>query len=140
MNLRKLFYVSGFLAMGLLLIWPVINLFANNEADKGTKGTAEWTQWRGPNRDGISGEKILKQWPESGLKELWRKPIGSGFSAISVANNHFFTMYTDGEDEYTACFNTENGDEIWRTRTDDFFQATEPVRASMHFNVALSKP
>ena len=51
--------------------WLVGNLIAatlfwvcqsnSNEAN------AEWPQWRGPNRDGISAEKgLLKTWPEGG--------------------------------------------------------------------------
>jgi len=30
----------------------------------------DWPQWRGPNRDGISPEKISTRWTEPGPKEL----------------------------------------------------------------------
>ena len=34
---------------------------------------ADWPQWRGPNRDGISKEKgLLKEWPEGGPKLIWQ--------------------------------------------------------------------
>jgi outer membrane protein assembly factor BamB len=49
---------------------------------------ADWPQWRGANRDGISSEKgLLKEWPAEGPKLLWKvTDIGSGYSTPSVAD------------------------------------------------------
>lgn len=34
---------------------------------------ANWPQWRGPGRDGISRETgLLKEWPREGPKLLWQ--------------------------------------------------------------------
>jgi len=43
---------------------------------------ANWHQWRGPQRNGISQETgLLKEWPKEGPKLLWQvKNIGSGYS------------------------------------------------------------
>jgi len=48
--------------------------------------SAEWFQWRGPNRDGKSPDTgLLKNWPEGGPKLLWKvKGIGQGFSSVSI--------------------------------------------------------
>src|SRR5262245_52127287 len=36
-------------------------------------GAADWPQWRGPQRDGISQETgLLKEWPKEGPKLLWQ--------------------------------------------------------------------
>ena len=52
-------------------------------AEKGA--SQDWPQFRGVNRDGVSAETgLLKQWPEKGPKEVWRKPLGAGYSSISV--------------------------------------------------------
>jgi len=39
---------------------------------------ADWPQWRGPSRDGVSKESgLLKEWPEGGPKLLWQvKDLG----------------------------------------------------------------
>ena len=41
----------------------------------------DWTQWRGPNRDGVAGGK---KWPvtlkESNLNLKWRVKLGSSYS------------------------------------------------------------
>ena len=35
---------------------------------------ADWPQWRGPRRDGVSQETgLLKEWPRGGPKLLWRR-------------------------------------------------------------------
>ena len=83
---------------------------------------SEWHQWRGANRDGISLETgILKTWPETGPKELWRRPLGNGFSGISIANGRAYTMFADGEDEVVVCLDAETGEEIWRYLDDWFY-------------------
>jgi outer membrane protein assembly factor BamB len=43
---------------------------------------ADWPQWRGPRRTGISQETgLLKEWPKEGPKLLWQLPdIGDGYA------------------------------------------------------------
>ncbi len=53
---------------------------------------AEFSNWRGPNRDGIFPEKnLLKQWPENGPEMLWSfEGIGYGHSSAAVTSNRVF--------------------------------------------------
>ena len=52
---------------------------------------ADWPQWRGPRRNGISQEKgLLKEWPKDGPKLLWQiKDIGDGYSTPAVVGTGF---------------------------------------------------
>ena len=81
---------------------------------------ADWPEWRGPNRDGVSEEKI--GWLEGDMKEVWRMPFGDGFSAVSVVGERAYTMTSDSENEYAVCLNALTGDEIWRERTDSLYK------------------
>ena len=74
----------------------------------------------------LSDTGILKTWPEAGPKELWRMPLGNGFSGISIANGRAYTMFAEGEDEVVVCLDAETGAELWRY-LDDWF--TQSVRA-----------
>ncbi len=79
-----------------------------------------WPQFRGVDRDGMSPETgLLATWPEAGPKEVWRQPIGEGFSAISVVGDRLYTMFAaeaeSGAREYAAAFDAATGKEIWRT-------------------------
>lgn len=49
---------------------------------------SQWSQWRGPNRDGVSPEKnLLKTWPAEGPKLAWSADsLGDGFSSASIYN------------------------------------------------------
>ena len=51
----------------------------------------DWPQWLGPNRDSVWNESgVLTSIPESGLKQVWRTPIGAGFSGPAVVGNRVF--------------------------------------------------
>ena len=49
--------------------------------------------YRGPTRSGIVDEQgLLADWSDSAPAELWRREIGAGFSAVSIADGRLFTM------------------------------------------------
>ncbi len=52
----------------------------------------EFSQWRGPNRDGIYNETgLLKEWPENGPELIWSfEGLGFGHSSVAVANNKVY--------------------------------------------------
>ncbi|HSD46015.1 MAG TPA: PQQ-binding-like beta-propeller repeat protein [Pyrinomonadaceae bacterium] len=78
---------------------------------------ANWPQWRGPNRDGVSKETgLLKQWPAEGPPLLWKASgAGRGYSSFSVANGRLYTMGLRGDREYVIAFDIANGTEAWAT-------------------------
>ena len=82
----------------------------------------DWPQFRGPNRDGISSETGLsRSWPESGPRELWRVPLGEGYSGISASGGRLFTMYGRDRSEWIAAFDAATGEEVWRFQSDDLY-------------------
>jgi outer membrane protein assembly factor BamB len=82
--------------------------------------SADWPQWRGLNRDGISKETgLLKTWPKDGPKLLWTfEEAGLGYSNFSVVGNHLYTMGAqdtdNGDKEFVLAIDTTTGKEIWR--------------------------
>ena len=55
---------------------------------------ADWPQWRGPRRDGISAETgLLASWPKEGPRQLWTvNGLGEGYSTVSVAGGRAYTQ------------------------------------------------
>lgn len=86
----------------------------------GTGGRAEdWTQWRGPKRDGTSPEKgLLKAWPKEGPKLLWQiKNVGSGYSTPVAVGGRLYLLSNEGNDnEFVRAFSAKDGKLIWSTR------------------------
>src|SRR5215813_12078946 len=84
---------------------------------------ANWPQWRGPNRDGVSKETgLLKQWPADGPSLVWKASgAGGGYSSFSIANGRLYTMGVRGNREFVIAFDVANGKEVWSTPHGDVF-------------------
>lgn len=74
----------------------------------------EWTQWRGPARDGsVSGKNVPAAWPET-LKQTWRVEIGEGYSSPVVANGRVFVHGRRDPEEIVAGINLADGKVLWQ--------------------------
>jgi outer membrane protein assembly factor BamB len=74
----------------------------------------DWPQWRGPNRDGISGTlSDDKVWPEK-LKLKWKVNVGEGHSSPVVADGKIYLHTRQGDREVVSCLRTETGQVIWQ--------------------------
>ncbi|MBM3458323.1 MAG: hypothetical protein FJX77_07300, partial [Armatimonadetes bacterium] len=82
-------------------------------------GAADWPQWRGPQRTGVSQETgLLKSWPQGGPKLLWRvSGAGGGYSTPAVVGNWLFTLGNEGNDnEFVQARAVGDGKVAWTTR------------------------
>jgi outer membrane protein assembly factor BamB len=61
-------------------------------------------------------------WPAAGPKKLWSRPLGEGYSGISVDGNNLYTMYRSGTDEVVLSADTSNGRTLWEYRYDARFR------------------
>src|SRR5436309_5017036 len=80
---------------------------------------ADWPQWRGPLRNGISQESgLLKQWPKDGPAQRWRiDDIGDGYATPSVVGARLYVLGNRGmENEFIQALSVEDGKTIWSTR------------------------
>jgi outer membrane protein assembly factor BamB len=85
----------------------------------GVARAADWPQWRGPNRDGISQEKgLLQQWPKDGPKLLWKiTDMGRGYSTPAVVGDRLYLLANEGlENEFVAAVSARDGKRTWTTR------------------------
>src|SRR5882672_3302875 len=81
--------------------------------------SADWPQWRGPQRNGISQETgLLKEWPPAGPKLLWKlNNIGAGFSTPAVVGDRFYLLSNERlENEFVAARSVKDGKAIWTVR------------------------
>lgn len=79
--------------------------------------SADWPQWRGPDRTSVSEETgLLKNWPAGGPKQLWVfNNAGSGYSSPAIVDGRLYTLGGLGTSEYLLALDADTGKPIWST-------------------------
>jgi outer membrane protein assembly factor BamB len=136
--------MRSLLASCLALLLSAPAAFAQSDPTPAVKN-ADWPQWRGPTRDGISRETgLLKEWPKGGPALLWdakkvnkERTVGQGLSSLVIASGKIYTIgdilkveqvefkdkkgkvgkknVTKGGNVFFFCYDAETGKELWRT-------------------------
>ena len=89
----------------------IVLLFAATAAE-----AQEWTQWRGPARDGsVSLKNTPVAWPET-LKQTWRVEIGEGYSSPVVAGGKVFIHGRRDPEEIVSSINLADGKVVWQQK------------------------
>lgn len=97
---------------------------------------AEWPQFRGPRRDGISDETgLLKSWPADGPKQLWTVNFaGRGFSSPIIVKDRLYITGDFGAELQISALDLE-GCLIWKATNGLAWKNDYPgARASVTFN------
>lgn len=85
----------------------------------------EWTQWRGPGRDGFVPEKLAPAaWPDK-LQRAWRVEIGEGYSSPVVANGRVFVHGRRDPEEIVAAVNLADGKVVWEQKYQAAFKKNQ---------------
>jgi outer membrane protein assembly factor BamB len=74
----------------------------------------DWKQWGGTYRNFTSDVKgLATSWSASGPRQLWKRDLGEGYSAVSVDGNLLYSMYQKGEQEIVIAMDTKSGKTSW---------------------------
>ena len=78
---------------------------------------AAWPGFRGAHRDSVVRDvRIGTDWTAAPPVQMWRRPIGPGWSSFSVRGDVLYTQEQRGEDEIVAAYKVSTGEPVWRHR------------------------
>jgi outer membrane protein assembly factor BamB len=73
-----------------------------------------WTDFRGPNRDGVySQSEIVTDWPAAGLPLVWKQPIGGGYASFTTGEGRAYTIEQRRSNEVVTAYDIDTGRELW---------------------------
>lgn len=76
---------------------------------------ADWPQWRGPNRDGISSETgWTTKWPADGPQKPWKLNVGPGCSSVAASGGRVFAMGNQNDTDTVYCLDAKTGAIVWK--------------------------
>jgi len=76
---------------------------------------ADWPQLLGPRANGISSETgLISAWPSGGPKVLWKKEVGTGYSAPSVRDGRLVLFHRVGNEEIVEALDAKTTKPAWR--------------------------
>jgi outer membrane protein assembly factor BamB len=73
---------------------------------------ADWTEWRGPHRDGIVSEEP-PSWPEK-LNLKWKTEVGIGHASPIMAGGSIYDFARQGDQEVVLAIDPANGKIRWK--------------------------
>jgi outer membrane protein assembly factor BamB len=86
-------------------------------------GAADWSQWRGSDRDGHVAEGVaVPVTVATEPKVDWKMEIGGGFSSPVVVGGKLVYLDGQGKLEVAHMIDAKTGKEIWRTPLTDLFE------------------
>src|SRR5258708_39640368 len=80
-----------------------------------TMAAADWPQWQGPDRTGISKETgLLKAWPANGPSVIWSaQNLGHGYGSMAVAGERVYLQGMSAGKSLVFAVNRADGKSVW---------------------------
>jgi outer membrane protein assembly factor BamB len=76
----------------------------------------DWSQWRGPNRDGsVSSATLPRTWPAT-VTSAWRVEVGEGYSSPVISGARVFVHSRRDPEEVVTAIDVQSGKVLWQQK------------------------
>ena len=111
---RWISFVWAFVAVLLWLVAADRSSAQSSSALSQEAVAGEWSQFLGPQRNGLSSETgLLEMWPDGGPKQVWRVSGGVGMSGLAISRGRVLTMLQREGQQWLVALNAATGESIW---------------------------
>ena len=87
---------------------------AKQNDDPLAAAAGDWPRFRGPHGDGIvTGAAIRRNWIAEPPRQVWRHPVGRGWSSFAIVGNRAYTQEQRRIGESVVCYDAATGKQIW---------------------------
>ena len=93
----------------------------------GAAFAGDWPHYRGPNHDGVSMDRINRQWTGSVTNAIWSVHLTNGLTSLAVSRGRVFTQVAGGFDgeglprkEYCLALSATHGAVLWSTEVENW--------------------
>jgi len=94
----------------------------------------DYPRFLGANRDGIvRGVQLSRNWKTRRPVEIWRRPIGKGWSSFAVVGDFAITQQQGDQGEEVVCLELRTGKIRWIHRDDVYFQPANAGERVVNF-------
>ncbi|MGH8245438.1 MAG: PQQ-binding-like beta-propeller repeat protein [Gammaproteobacteria bacterium] len=85
----------------------------------------DWPQYRGVNRDGVSRDRIVKEWTGATTNPVWRVSLTNALCSLTVSGGRVFTQTRRAiggvSREVCVALNAATGAELWAVPVDEAY-------------------
>ena len=120
--LSRVIFQSGLIWLAMLFVVSLVDgqtqveVPASSAAQESNFRTDDWSQWRGPKRDGkLSGLMLPNELGQQQLKKLWAIRLGPSYSGPLVVGDRVFTTQTiQKKFEAVTAHDRNTGEKLWQ--------------------------
>jgi outer membrane protein assembly factor BamB len=108
---------SGLPVVDALNAMAAVPVMATTAVQAPSPTGADWPQWRGPDRNGLSTETgLLDEWPALGPPLAWSiSGLGAGYGSLSTSGDRVFVQGTADRQSVVFSLNRADGRQVWAT-------------------------
>ena len=89
----------------------------------GRLAAADWFQFLGPDRNGVSRESgLLTSWPAAGPKRVWQVAGGGGMSGLAISDGNLYTLVQRDGKQWALALDTATGKTRWQAAVSNAFK------------------
>lgn len=87
---------------------------AGGRADLTATTPGDFPRFLGPRGDGAAAaEHLARSWADRPPREVWRQPVGLGWSSFAVVGHYAVTQEQRGDQELVVCYDVPTGRVVW---------------------------